>query len=331
MPMAPSRTSLGTTLCLISAAGFGMSAVFAKETYQAGAGVQTMLTVRFALAALLFWALVAWRRPAFPAGRTLLTCVGLGAVGYACQATFYFGSLARIDGSLAALLLYTFPPIVTVIAIALGRESMDRRRLTALACSVLGVLLLLGSGVRPGAAGGVALALAAACTYALYLTVANGLPEDLDLYLVSAIVCTSAAVSLALISVSTGSWQPPAQPDGWLWTGLLAVFSTFVPIICMLAGMRVVGASTAAIVSYAEPAVTVASTALVYGERLAPTQFLGGAVVLVAVLILSSDRAWPSPALRRAFRRNATPALTDEHVEPHPSPAVAGRAGAGNG
>jgi drug/metabolite transporter (DMT)-like permease len=325
--MPRSRSSAGTALCLISAAGFGLSAVFAKETYQAGTGVQTMLTVRFAIAALLFWALAAWRRPALPTGRTLLTCVGLGAVGYACQAAFYFGSLARIDGSLAALLLYTFPPMVTVIAIVLRRESLDRRRFTALACSVPGVLLLLGGGVRPGAAGGVALALAAACTYALYLTVANGLPEDLHLYPVSAIVCTSASVSLALMSATTGSWQPPERPDGWMWTGLLAVFSTFVPIICMLAGMRVVGASTAAILSYAEPAVTVASTALVYGERLAPTQFLGGAVVLAAVLILSADRARPPSALRRSLSANAA---AGDDAAARSGPAVADRTGTGD-
>ena len=43
------------------------------------------------------------------------------------------------------------------------------------------------------------------------LTVAAGLPEELDLITVSAVVCTSAAVSMVLITAGTGSWQPPAQ------------------------------------------------------------------------------------------------------------------------
>ncbi|ACY99759.1 MULTISPECIES: DMT family transporter [Thermomonospora] len=305
MPSPRSRSSLGALLCLISAAGFGLSAIFAKETYRTGAGVQTMLTVRFAVAAALLWLLVAWRRPALPTGRALLTCIGLGAIGYACQAMCYFGSLARIDGSLAALLLYTYPPMVTAIAIALRREPVDRRRLTALACSVPGVLLLLGGGVRPGAASGVLLALAAAGTYAIYLTVAAGLPEELDLITVSAVVCTSAAVSMVLITAGTGSWQPPAQASGWAWTTMLAIFSSVVPIVCMLAGMRMVGASTAAILSYAEPAVAVASTALVYGERLSAAQLLGGLIVLLAVLILSVERPGTPPAPRRVLDRIA--------------------------
>ncbi|REE98212.1 DMT family transporter [Thermomonospora umbrina] len=290
------RLSLGVTLCLVSAAGFGMSAIFAKETYASGTGVHTMLTLRFVIAALLFWLLVALRaqgrRPAsrtFPRGRVLLHCVGLGAVGYACQAAFYFGALARISGSLAALLLYTYPPLVAGVAVALRRERMDARKTVALTCSVGGVLLLLGGGVEGGAASGVLMALAAGATYAIYLTVADGLPDDLDLYVLSAIVCTGAAVSLSLAGLVTGGLEAPAEAAGWLWTALLAVFATFLPIVCLLAGMRAVGASTAAIVSYAEPAVAVASTALVYGESLTVAQAVGGVVVLSTVAILRTN------------------------------------------
>ncbi|HEX2312357.1 MAG TPA: DMT family transporter [Thermomonospora sp.] len=281
------------TVCVLSAAGFGLSAIFAKETYATGTGVQTMLTVRFALAAALFWLLVAWRardRPtAFPRGRALLHSVGLGMVGYACQAACYFGALARISGSLAALLLYTYPPLVAGLAVALRRERMDRRRAAALACSVTGVLLLLGGGVEGGAATGVALALGAAAAYALYITVAAGLPDDLDLYVLSAIVCTGAAVTLAVAGLATGEPMMPANAEGWLWTTLLAVLSTFMPIVCLLAGVRAVGASTAAILSYAEPAVTVASTALVYGETLTAAQIAGGLVVLATVFVLRTE------------------------------------------
>ena len=37
------------------------------------------------------------------------TALGLGAIGYATQATFYFSALQRIDASLVALVLYTYP------------------------------------------------------------------------------------------------------------------------------------------------------------------------------------------------------------------------------
>jgi drug/metabolite transporter (DMT)-like permease len=278
-------------LCLVSAVGFGMAAVFAKESYRAGAGVSMMLAVRFALAATIFWLVVARRRPPFPARRVLLTVVALGGLGYALQALFYFGALARINASLTGLLLYLYPALVTVLAVVLRRERPDRRRVAALTCSAAGLLLILGAGSSAESAGvGVALALGSACAYALYLTVADGLPADLDLFLLSAVVCSAASVTLGVASLATGALHAPARPIGWLWIAALAAFSTVLPIATLLAGIRLVGAPTAAILSCAEPAVTVVTTALLYGERLTAGQVVGGIVVLAAVAIPQINR-----------------------------------------
>src|SRR5437879_670441 len=97
----------GVALCVVSAVGFGLMAIFAKEAYRGGAGVPTLLALRFTLAAAAFWAIVAVRRPARPERRTILAGLGLGAVGYALQAGAYFAALTRIDASLTSLLLYT--------------------------------------------------------------------------------------------------------------------------------------------------------------------------------------------------------------------------------
>ena len=52
----------GVALCLASAVGFGAMAIFAKEAYAGGAGIPTLLAVRFTLAAVVLWALVLPRR-----------------------------------------------------------------------------------------------------------------------------------------------------------------------------------------------------------------------------------------------------------------------------
>jgi drug/metabolite transporter (DMT)-like permease len=291
-PRGRSAPGVGALLCLVSAVGFGVAAVFAKQSYAAGISVPTMLAVRFAVAAAIFWVIVAWRRPAFPARRTLVTCIGLGGIGYACQALLYFGALARIDASLTGLLLYLYPALVTGLAVLLRRERPDRRRFAALACSAVGLVLILGTAdaTRSVAGVGVALAVGSAAAYALYLTVADGLPADLDVFLLSAVVCTAACGTLTVAGLATGSLAGPPRPSGWLWVVLLAVFSTVLPIATLLAGIRLVGAPTAAILSCAEPAVTVATTAALYGERLTAGQLAGGLVILAAVLVLQVNR-----------------------------------------
>ena len=124
--------SAGALLCLASAAAFGAMGIFGKLAYDEGATVGTLLAVRFVLAAALFWVLVAGsrRRRARCARcprRDVALALALGAVGYSAQAGGYFAALERLDASLLSLLLYTFPAIVTVAAIALGRERASRR------------------------------------------------------------------------------------------------------------------------------------------------------------------------------------------------------------
>ena len=52
----------------------------------------------------------------------MTAALALGAVGYGAQAGGYFAALDRIDASLLSLVLYTFPVIVAVAAIALSRD-----------------------------------------------------------------------------------------------------------------------------------------------------------------------------------------------------------------
>ena len=123
----------GTCACLASGAAFGAMGIFGKLAYGEGATVGTLLSVRFALAALLFWAIVLGARGGRRAVRRLprrhlAAGLALGAVGYALQAGCYFAALTRIDASLLALVLYTFPALVAGASVALGRERMNARR-----------------------------------------------------------------------------------------------------------------------------------------------------------------------------------------------------------
>src|SRR5688572_27654110 len=138
----------GTVLCFGSAAAFGAMAAFGKLAYAAGATVGTLLSVRFGLAAALLWALILASGGAREIGavgrRDVAVALALGGCGYAVQAGCYFAALERIDASLLSLLVYTFPAIVAVAAIVLGRERSDGRRLTALALALGGLALVVG-------------------------------------------------------------------------------------------------------------------------------------------------------------------------------------------
>jgi drug/metabolite transporter (DMT)-like permease len=301
--MEPPRR--GTALCVLSACGFGAMAIFAKEAYAEGVTVVTLLALRFLLAAALFWAIVIARGTPLPSRRVLLTGLALGAGGYAAQAGLYFGALTRIDASLTSLLLYIYPALVFLGALAIGRERVTARRVAALVLASAGAALVLLGG-RVGAIDGLGLAMAlgAAVVYAMYILVADRAVGQVDPLMLAALVMTGAAVSLTGVGLGSGGLELGFGAAGYAWIAVLACGSTVLGVTAFFVGLREVGPSTASIVSTAEPAVTVGLATSIYGEALGPGQLAGAVLVLGAVVVLqlraagsvAGDEPAPLPA-----------------------------------
>jgi drug/metabolite transporter (DMT)-like permease len=281
--------SSGTVSCLGSAAAFGAMAVFGKLAYAGGATVGTLLAVRFALASALLWTLIlasgGAREIQALHRRDVAVALALGGCCYATQAGCYFAALERIDAALLSLLLYTFPPIV---AVALGRERADERRLAALALASGGLGLVVGgagsSSLDPL---GVALALGAAVVYSTYILSSEGIAGRMQPRVLSALVCTGAAAALTVGSALLGELRPGELTiAGWGWLTCVAVVSTVAAVTLFFAGLQRVGPTTASILATVEPLATVLLAFLVFGEVLGPVQLIGGALVLGGVLVL---------------------------------------------
>ena len=296
-------------MCLGSGAAFGAMAIFGKFAYDEGATVGTLLAVRFALAAALFWALVVASGLAHQVrglgGRDVGLGLALGACGYSLQAGCYFTALDRIDASLLSLLLYTYPAIVAAAAVALGRERINARRLTALALASGGlVLVLAGAGAGKLDPVGAALGLGAAVVYTTYILTSEGIAARLRPVVLSALVCTGAAVTLTAGSALIGEFRPGELTlAGWGWLACLAAVSTVAAVSLFFAGLARVGATAASILSTVEPVVTVLLAYLVFAEVLGVVQIVGGVLVIAAVVVLNARR--PGRALAQA-RQGAT-------------------------
>ncbi len=297
-------TTAGAALCVLSAAGFGTLGVFGRLASDAGASTTTTLAVRFALAALALAALAAARgvRPAALPPRAARRALALGGVGYSLQAGLFFAALARLDASLTAIVLYTYPAFVTLAALALGRASPDARTVGALVAASAGLaLVLLGPGTGAFDLAGAALALGASVTYTTYILVSDGMTRSVPPLALAALVCAGAAATCTGAGLVSGTLDLGLGAEAWLWLVLIALVSTVLPVTTFFAGLRRVGPPEAAILSTFEPPVTLALAAVALGERLAPVQLLGGALVLAAAVALQlRPRAG---AQRRSLRR----------------------------
>jgi drug/metabolite transporter (DMT)-like permease len=289
----------GAVLCLLSAAAFGTLGIFGKLAADAGANTATTLLVRFALAGLVFAVVLAvtgrWTR--LPR-RVVLTGLGLGAFGYSLQSALFFAAIDRLDVSMVALILYTYPAFVTVAAIALGRVQPSPRAAMALTVASAGLVLVLLAGGSGGfEVVGALLALGASLTYTTYILVSDGVIADVDPFMLALLVLTGASASFTVGGLATGSLDLALSSEAWLWLALIALVSTVVAVSAFFAGLRRVGPSEAAILSTFEPPVTVVLAFLILGERLTVPQLAGGALVLAAVVMLQLPARRAAPRL----------------------------------
>lgn len=281
------KTKLGASLVIISALGFGTSAIFAKLAYSQGVNLNSMLALRFTIACLIIWAIIILFKQPFKASPTQLKQMAiLSLLGFGGGSTFFFLSLKLLPASLASMLLYTYPVLVAVADQIIYRYRITRIKVAALLLSTTGLLLILGATVKGVNLPGVLYGFGAAISYSAYLVYGNRVVRKNPPILTTVYMLTFAAAGFTISALATGTLSFDFQPSGWWSIAGLAVFSTALAILALIAGLKWIDASHAAIISSFEPVFTVAAASLIFSEIIRPLQLTGAILILAAILLL---------------------------------------------
>ncbi len=250
--------------------------------------------------------------------RGVVVALGLGVLYVGNSGTYYAG-LETVSPSLAALIVYIYPAVVAVLTLRIGRRLEGRRAWGALGIALVGVVLALG-GIPEDAMppiSGLLLVLVSPLIYSVWIVLAARFSgERRDTLGQANDVGTTAATATALMMTATAavywgwsllSGRPvlPAQIPSQAWVGLVGVgvVSTFIAIQTFYAGTRRIGAAQAALISTVEPFYTITLAALLFGIALTPVQLVGGALIIVGVVIAQTGpgaAGRPMPEVRVA-------------------------------
>lgn len=206
-----------------------------------------------------------------------------------------FMAFARMEIAVALICFYTYPAIVTIAAVPLYGDRLDRTRVGALGLACVGLVLvvlgpLLGSSSIVIDPLGVGLALFAALCQATFILISGRgwrpMPNlHVATYVVAIVIVLS--VPLAIIAGQTsGLVLPLHDPDTWFWILAGGITGAAIPTTAFITGIGLIGPSRAAILMTVEPLVGVTLAALLLGEEPSILQLVGGAAVLVAAAVL---------------------------------------------
>lgn len=285
-----SGTYRGYLATVLSSIGFASFSLFLKLVLHAGVGVWTY-TLLSSVGSLLILALFMGRHeePLLPRLRVnwadYLLFAGCGALSTLSMVL----ALVHLSISLATMLLFTYPAVVTIANWAFFGVRPTRHHLTAVALTLLGAALtvnLTDLGAGQASPIGILYALLTSVGHGMYIALGPKLADDLPP--IGATALTRAVVCLAVLlffPVASVSQIPHITWNGWYLIGLSTLITGVPPYFLLNLGVGMIGSNKAAVVSVVELPIAMGIGILFQGERVTGMQWLGALLILSALLV----------------------------------------------
>lgn len=291
---------LGFLAVILASSSWGVQGVLVKYAFAGGANVVTLLALRAAIGTIFIWSLlplVGWRmergrQPLAPRRR-------LGFVGLGCLTVFnsltYFLALSRLPASVAVLFLYLFPALTVLWSVLCFGERLDRRKGFALVLALGGAFLTLNptTAFASGAVlslAGIGFAIASAFGNSWYGPIAARVGRGFHGYTVARHALPATAACFLTYVALSGDFTRNMGARTWLLCLIIGLM-TGGSVLLYLIGIAHIGASRAAITTIAEPVTVVLLSTIILAEPLSPLKTLGGASIIISILLLARARA----------------------------------------
>lgn len=184
--------------------------------------------------------------------------------------------------SVATLSYYFAPVLVTLVCPLLFRERLTARQLVCFLASTLGLVLVIGAdGLRDvGSATGVLFGLGAAVFYAGVILLNKLIRSVAGIQRTFLQFLAAIAVLVPYVLARGGLSLAPLSGSGWLCLLVVGFFHTGVTYCLYFSALRELPGQEVAVLSYIDPLTAVVVSVAVLGERITPTQLLGGVLIL---------------------------------------------------
>jgi len=292
---------IGYGLVLLGALGFSTKSILIKLAYADSVQLDaiSLLALRMLFSLPFFLIVALWQQQKATTTalnrKQISVVIILGLIGYYLASYFDFLGLQTISAGLERVILFSYPTFVVVFTALWHKRWLTARELLAVVLSYLGLLLVFVEHLTLAADNiwlGSALVLASAITFAGF-TMGSGVMTQR----IGSARYTAYTMSIASFATLTHFAYLHGFALSHFTTRiyglalLMAIFSTVLPAFFMNAGIRRIGAGSAAIISTTGPIATVILAFFLLGEPISLFQVLGTMFVLAGVFVVSRAKS----------------------------------------
>jgi len=282
---------LGALAVAAAASIWGTLGLFAKILYAQGVSFESLVAVRASvgwLAVISFLLATQGARSLRVARRDLAFLLPLGLIGIGTFYLLYFYTVRDITIGTAAILLYSAPAFVVVLAWLFLKEPLNAAKGFALLLTVGGIFLVAGAydpanlEVSPKI---LLTGLLSGLTYGLYAIFGRPLAGHLSPAVILSYALAFGSALLVVAALPTLDTLAGLPASSYALLLMLAVVHTSLAFALYTFGIRHLGAGRAAIVATVEPVVAGILGVTLLSEELTALKVLGALLVLAGAVL----------------------------------------------
>lgn len=287
-------------LAALGAMLFSAKAVFIKLAYQFDISTIDLMSLRMLFAFPFYVGILWWtnrrKEPMVINRRDGWRLIFFGLMGYYLASYFDFWGLQYVSASMERLILFIYPTLVVLLSALVIKKRVSLLQVAAICITYSGMLLAFFDKVQIGGwhdtfIGGM-LIFVSALTYAIYLIGSGDLIPKIGTVRFTSLSMIVACVAVIFhnlivngqLALFDFEWQI------YMLALMIALISTVVPSFLISEAIKRIGSSEVAITGNIGPISTIILAMIFLGEVIGPWQWVGTAIVLFGVSLLSAKK-----------------------------------------
>lgn len=279
----------GVILTMMSSASFGFLPIWAKHATSRGSNSITLLFFRFFIPTVLLFAYFLIKKVDFKVTkRQLIELIVISVIGYVCATVTLSISYDYISSGLATTMHFIYPAVVTILMWLVYKEKMHFGKIASILFSICGIYFLIYTKNVKIDPTGAFLALISGAFYAVYVIgVDKTSVKELDIFVSTFYVSTICSICIFIFGYFFVGIKVPLDYAVFFDYGCAGIIGTLFGLVAFIQGVKIIGATNAAILSTFEPIVSVVMGILILNEKITISIVTGIVLIVISVILLT--------------------------------------------
>lgn len=283
------KSNKGVLFILLGASFFGFTPIFAKLGFSYGYSLGQINIVQMVISFLLLWSFTLIKRSSFK-GLNKKNVIQIMITGCFVGLTsiFYYGSMQYLPASLSIILMFQFVWIGIILEWIFSKIKPAPVTILSIILILIGVFFasnFVNGDIQSLPLKGFIFGILSAFTYAGFIFCSGKVAVNVDPWTRTSLMITGSTILVFVLFMRDIPTVLPLEQNLVTTAVGVSLFGAVLPPLFFAAGAPLVSGGVANILTSIELPIAILSASLILSEVVTPLQWLGTAIILVAIAL----------------------------------------------